>query len=153
MTSPFSKAPHKTLIATAVVIALAGSAGTVYAQGAMNQSRIVERFDYIFTQLNLTDTQRTEVVEIITTQMAERREQHREQRASDAERPTPEEHEALRTAARTALTDELGTVLQADQVEGLITYLEAHLPKRGKGMHGGHRGGRQAPAEQPLDAQ
>lgn len=153
MKSLFSKAPRKTLIATAVVIALASSAGAVFAHDAMNQGRIVERFDYIFTQLNLTETQRTEVVEIMTTQMAELREQHREQRASDAERPTPEEREALRAAARIALTDELGTVLQADQVEGLITYLEAHLPKGGKGMHGGHRGGCQAPAEQPLDAQ
>ncbi len=153
MKSLFLTAPRKTLITTAVVIALAGSAGAVYAHDAMNQSRLTERFDYIFTQLNLTETQRTEVVDIMTTQMAELREQHREQRANGAERPTPEEREALRAEIRTALADELGTVLQGDQVEGLITYLEAHLPKGGKGMHGGHRGGRQAPAEQPLDAQ
>ncbi len=70
MKSLFSTAPRKTLIATAVVIALAGSTGAVYAHDAMNQSRLTERFDYIFTQLNLTETQRTEVVEIMTTQMA-----------------------------------------------------------------------------------
>lgn len=154
MKSRFSTAPRKTLIATAVVIALAGSAGAVYAHDAMNQSRLTERLDYIFTQLNLTEAQRTEVVEIMTTQMAELREQHREQRANGAERPTPEEREALRAAARTALTDELGIVLQADQVESLITYLDAHQPRGGKGMQrGGHHGHRQAPAEQPLDPQ
>ncbi len=153
MKTLFSKAPRQTLIATAVVIALAGSAGAVYAQGAMNQGRMTERFDYIFTQLNLTEAQRTEVVGIMTTQMNELREQHREARDSDAERPTVEERQALRTEARTALVDELGTVLQADQVENLITYLETHQFRGGKGMRGGHGGWRQAPAGQPLNAQ
>ena len=118
----------------------------------MNQNRMTDRFDYIFSQLNLTDAQRSEVVDIMTTQMAERREQHREQRDSGADRPTAEERQALRDAARTALSDELGTVLQADQVEGLITYLEAHQPQGKKGMRGSHRGGRYAPAEQSTDA-
>lgn len=148
MKSHFSTAPRKTLFATAVVIALAGSAGAVYAHDGMNQSRLTERFDYIFTQLNLTEAQRAEVLDIMTTQMTEQREQHWQQHDSGAERPTAEERQALRAAARTGLTDELGTVLQADQVEGLITYLEAHQPRRGKGMHSGHRGDRNAPAEQ-----
>lgn len=153
MKTLFSKAPRKTLIATAVVIALAGSAGAAYAHSSMNQGRMTERFDYIFTQLSLTEAQRTEVVDIVTTQMTELREQHRAQRDSDAERPTAEERQALRAEARTALEDELGTVLQADQVEGLIAYLEAHQPRGDKGMRGGHRGGPQAPAGQPLNAQ
>ncbi|WP_394170731.1 Spy/CpxP family protein refolding chaperone [Saccharospirillum alexandrii] len=153
MKSILSTTPRQALIAIGVVVALAGSASAVYAHDAMNQNRMTDRFDYIFTQLNLTDAQRAEVVDIMTTQMAERREQHREQRDSGAERPTAEERQALRDAARTALTDELGTVLQADQVEGLITYLEAHQPRGGKGMHGSHRGGRYAPAEQSTDAQ
>lgn len=154
MTSRFSTAPRKTLFATAVVIALAGSAGAVYAHDGINQTRLTERFDYIFTQLNLTEAQRADVVEIMTTQMTERREQHREQRASGAERPTLEARDARRAEIRTALADELGTVLQADQVEGLITYLDAHQPSDGKGMHrGGRHGHRQAPAEQPLDPQ
>ena len=153
MKSIFSTTPRQSLIAIGVVMALAGSASAVYAHDAMNQNRMTDRFDYIFTQLNLTDTQRAEVLDIMTTQMAERREQHREQRDSDAERPTAEERQALRDAARTALTDELGTVLQADQVEGLITYLEAHQPRGGKGMHGGHRGEHRGPADQGLNAQ
>lgn len=147
MKSYFSTTPRQALIAIGVVVALAGSASAVYAHDAMNQNRMSDRFNYIFTELNLTDAQRTEVVDIMTTQMAERREQHRAQRDSEAERPTAEERQALRAAARTALTDELGTVLQADQVEGLITYLEAHQPRGGKGMHGGHRGDRHAPTE------
>lgn len=153
MKTLFSKAPRKTLIATAVVIALAGSVGAVYAQGAMNQNRMTERFDYIFTELNLTEAQRTEVVDIMTTQMNDMREQHRAQRDADFERPTAEERQALRTAAHTALIDELGTVLQAGQVEDLITYLEAHQSRGGKGMRDGHGGGRHTPAGQPLNAQ
>lgn len=150
MTSIFSTTLRQSLIALGLVVALAGSASTVYAHDAMNQNRLIDRFDYIFTQLNLTDAQRAEVVDIMTTQMTERREQHRQQRDSGAERPTTEERLALRAAARTALTDELGTVLQADQVEGLITYLEAHQPRGGKGMHGGHRGGRYTPADHAI---
>ncbi|WP_157600050.1 Spy/CpxP family protein refolding chaperone [Saccharospirillum impatiens] len=152
----FSNAPRQSLMATAVVIALAGSAGAVYAHDAMNPSRMTERFDYIFTQLDLTDDQRADVVDIMTTQMTELRDQHRAQRDSDAERPTAEEREALRDQARTALIDELGTVLQADQVNGLTTYLEAHMARSGKGMHRGgshNRGERQAQATQPRDAQ
>lgn len=147
MKSIFSTTPRQALIAVGVVVALAGTASAVYAHDAMSQNRMTDRFDYIFTQLNLTDAQRAEVVDIMTTQMAERREQHRAQRDSGADRPTSEERQAFRDAARTALTDELGTVLQADQVEGLITYLEAHQPRGGKGMHGGHRGDRHASAE------
>lgn len=153
MKSIFSTTPRQTLIAIGVVVALAGSASAVYAHDAMNQNRLTDRLDYIFTQLNLTDAQRTEVVDIMITQVAERREQHREQRDSDAERPTAEERQALRAEARTALTDELGTVLQADQVEGLITYLEAHQPRGGKGLRGGHRSEHRTPAEQGLNAQ
>lgn len=152
MKSFFSNAPRKTLIATAVVVALAGTAGVVYAHDGISQSRMTERFDYIFTELNLTEAQRADVMEVMTTQMTELREQHREQHASGAERPMPEARDALHSQMRIDLEDELGTVLQADQVEGLMTYLDAHQPRGAKGMHGGHRGGRHTPAGQSPDA-
>jgi len=140
MTSYFSKSPRKTLIATGLVIALAGSAGAVYAKGAMNQDRMAERFDYIFTQLSLTEAQRTSVVEVMTSQMDEMRGQRHEQRMAEGERPTQEERQAIRAGMQFALADELGTVLQADQVEGLMTYMDAHSPKGGRGRHEGRQG-------------
>lgn len=142
MKSLFSTTPRQALIAIGVVV-LAGSASAVYARDAMSQNRMTDRFDHIFTQLNLSDTQRTEVVDLMTTRMAERR----EQRHSAPERPSAEERQALRDTAHAALTDELGTILQADQVDGLITYLEAQQPRGKQGMPARHRDGRHTPAE------
>lgn len=141
--------PRKLLLATAAAIVL-GTAGVVYAQGPMNEVRMTERFEYIFTELSLTEAQRTEVVDIFTNQRQQWRDQRREQREEGQQRPSVEERQAQHAEARTALADELGMVLQADQVEGLMAYLEAHQPRGGKGMqrghgemHGGHEDGRQ----------
>ncbi|MCH8530277.1 MAG: hypothetical protein LAT65_05440 [Saccharospirillum sp.] len=142
MKTLFNTQPRKLLLATAAVIVL-GTAGVVYAQSPMNQARMTERFDYIFTELNLTEDQRTEVMDIVTNQMQQWRNQHREQRDEGQQRPHAEERQAQHAQARTALADQLGMVLQADQVEGFMTYLEAHQPRGGKGMQRGHEGGMQ----------
>jgi Spy/CpxP family protein refolding chaperone len=141
---------RKSIVAGSLIIALASSAGFVYAHEAMNQDRVSDRFDYIFTQLNLTDDQSAATIDIMQTQREEIREHHRANRDAGAERPTAEQRDALREKAHTALADELGSVLQADQVEGLMTYLEAHQSRGGKGMRGGHRGGRHSQTEQPA---
>ncbi|MHA7881386.1 MAG: hypothetical protein ACX931_16470 [Saccharospirillum sp.] len=140
MKTLFNTQARKLLLATAAVVVL-GTAGVVYAQGPMSQARMTERFDDIFTELNLTEAQRTEVGDIFANQMQQWRDQHRTQRDGDPQHPGLEERQAMHAQGRTALADQLGTVLQADQVEGLMTYLEAHSPRSGKGMQRGHADG------------
>jgi len=123
-------------------LALASSAGFVYADDELNREWAEERFDYIFTELALTDSERAATLDILQAQMGEMREQRRAMHDAGAERPTPEQREALRTPAYATLSDQLETVLQEDQIKGLITYLSAHQPRGRMDKRMGHHGGR-----------
>ncbi|GGX49211.1 hypothetical protein [Saccharospirillum salsuginis] len=130
----------KTLIATGLVVALAAGSTGAFAWGGGDKGprEPGQRFEYIFKQLNLTEEQSTEVIEVMQSFAEAQREAMRERRDSGAQRPTQEERDALRAAAHQQLADQLGTVLQPTQVEALMEYMEFH----GKGMKGGghHRG-------------
>lgn len=139
----------KALIAAGLTVMLAAGATGAYAWGGDKHGTRDpgQRFEYIFTQLNLTEEQSQQVIDVMKTFAESQREAMQERREAGGERPTQEEFEAMREAAHQQLADQLGTVLQPSQVEELITYMEFH----GKGMRGGpgghhHRGGdRQAP--------
>lgn len=142
---------RNTLIATTLAVALAASAGNAFAWGGNDrQPDPAERFSYIFSELNLTDEQAEDVLDVMRTFRDDQRQAMQARRDSGAGRPSEEEFEALRSNARTALADQLGTVLTADQVDDLMTYLEFHGPMMGGGRRGEHRGPMfgQPPADQ-----
>lgn len=129
------------LLATAACVLFSFGA----AQGALadpgKRHGAEQRFDYIFNQLSLDDSQRQQVQEIMQTRRQERREIMRERQASGAERPSPEELRANREQSRQMLETELGTVLDAEQVDELLTYMDAHRGQK-RSWHGKKRGGR-----------
>lgn len=142
----------KKLVAGGVALVLATTAVGTFAKGGPDKEgerRGGMNLDYIFTQLELTDEQRTEVQEVMTAF----REQAREERAaerearknSEEEKPSQEEREAMREEAKAAmlvaLTDQLNTVLAADDTAELIDYLEAHAGDHKGDKRGGKRGG------------
>lgn len=137
----------KALIATGLVIALAaGSTGAfAWGGGEKGPRDPGQRFEYIFTQLNLTEEESTQVIDVMKSFAEAQREAMQERRESGAERPTQEERDALRAEAQQQLADQLGTVLQPTQVEELIEYLEFH----GKGMKGGHHHRGEHPRQAP----
>lgn len=126
------------VLATALTIALtAGATGAFAWGGGDRQPDPAERFSYIFNELNLTEAQSTEVLDVMRSFADDQRTAMRARRDSGAGRPSSEEMASLRAAAQTALADQLGTVLTADQVADLMTYLEFHGPMmRGGGRHG-----------------
>jgi hypothetical protein len=104
-----------------------------------------QRMSYIFSQLNLTESQQAEALDLLIAFSADQRSQMQAQReairASDT-RPTHNELLALRDSHRSAqtqvLTDRLNTLLAPEITAELVTYLDAH---RGGMMSGGRRGG------------
>ena len=142
---------RKALIATGLVVALAAGSTGALAWGGGNKGphEPSQRFEYIFNQLNLTEEQSTQVIDIMQSFAESQRQAMQERRDSGAERPTQEEMDAIRAEARQQLSDQLGTVLQPTQVEELTTYLEFH--SKGMGSRGHHRGGfhHQAPEQAP----
>ena len=160
----------KKFVAGGIVLVMATSAAGVFAKGGSftgeGERKGGVNLDYIFTELALTDDQQTEVIEIITQlkeknfeARAEAREARKEAREARkeagetaSEAPSAEERQAARDANRAAhmqeLTDQLNTVLSADDVEDLVTYLDAHHGSRegergdrnGKGERGGKEG-------------
>jgi flagellar biosynthesis GTPase FlhF len=142
------KTLNKTLITTAVAMTLALSAGTTFAKGgqgfdqAANQG---QQLEYIFAQLNLSDAQQEDVLELLEeTREAQRQAMWDARKATrDSEdRPSREEMQAQREAMQTAqmqlITDKLNTVLSPEVTDELVDYLEAH---QGQGMKG-ERGGK-----------
>ncbi|TCS40466.1 hypothetical protein BCF53_109176 [Reinekea marinisedimentorum] len=149
----------KKFVAGGIVLVMATSAAGVFAKGGSftgeGERKGGVNLDYIFTELALTDDQQTEVTEIIT-QLKEKnfeaRKEAREARKEASEAPSAEERQAARDANRAAhmqeLTDQLNTVLSADDAEDLVTYLDAHHGSRegergdrnGKGERGGKEG-------------
>ena len=138
---------RNTLIATTLALALTAGAGTAFAWGGPQGPRDpADRFDYIFSELNLSEETADDVLEVMDNFRAEQRQAMQARRDSGAGRPSEEEFAAIRSQARTALSDQLGTVLSADQVDELMTYMDYHGPMMGAGRPGGrhydddHRG-------------
>lgn len=121
---------RKLMAATALITALAVGASSAYAWGGRQAPE--QRLDYIFTQLNLTEAQKEQTLAIFAERAEQQRSAMRERRDANREsgerpeKPSAEERDAMRAAMRIELSDQLGTVLQAHQVEGLVEYLEAH---------------------------
>ncbi|PTY37546.1 hypothetical protein BGP77_13685 [Saccharospirillum sp. MSK14-1] len=132
------KTHRNTFIATALAVALTASASGAFAWGGNDRGQDPsERFNYIFTELNLTEDQAEDVLDVMRTFRDDQRQAMQARRDSGAGRPSAEEFADLRAQAHTALSDQLGTVLSATQVEELMTYLEFHGPMMGGGRHHG----------------
>jgi Spy/CpxP family protein refolding chaperone len=143
------KAFNKKLIAGALATTMVLSAGTAFAKGNGQDRNPAERLNYIFTQLEITEAQQTEILDIMQTLASEQREvmwdTMKELRDSE-DRPTTEEMQAMRETNKAAqiqaLTDQLNTVLSPQVTEELVEYLEAHGMGKMHGRDGqGHRGG------------
>lgn len=148
MKKPTIAQSRKLLAATALVTAMSIAATSAY--GWSGRQAPEHRLDYILSQLDLTETQREQSLAIFAERAQQQREamrEHRQSMRSTGERPTrptTEERDARMAEMRQDLADQLGVVLQAHQVEGLMEYLEAHSGMMmSKGMHG-RSGGRQA---------
>lgn len=127
------------LIATGLVVALAaGSTGALaWGNSDRGDRDPSQRFEYIFNQLDLTEAQSTEVIEVMESFRDAQRDARQERRESGEERPSEEEREAMKEQAQQQLADELGTVLQPTQVEDLMEYLEFHGKGKCDKRHGG----------------
>ncbi|WP_320824182.1 Spy/CpxP family protein refolding chaperone [Reinekea sp.] len=132
------------ILAAVMTVTLASAAVATYALG----NRAVDpadRMGYIFTQLNLTDSQQSEVLDLLKTLSAEQRTQMKANMEAmrDADtRPTRDEmtalHDSHRAAQTQVITDRLNTLLAPDVTADLVTYLDAHRVARLKGgQHGG----------------
>ena len=127
---------------TLATVTLATVAVATFAMG----NRAVDpaqRMSYIFSQLNLTESQQAEVLDLLIAFSADQRSQmqtHREAMRAADPRPTRAELLALRDSRRSAqtqvLTDRLNTLLAPEITAELVTYLDAH---RGGMMSGGRR--------------
>ena len=137
------------ILAAVVTVTLASAAVGTFAL-SNRADNPVERMSYIFTQLNLTQSQQADVSNLLMSISAEQRSQMQAQREAmrDAEtRPSRDEMAALRDSHRAAqtqvLTDQLNTLLAPDVTADLVTYLDAHRVAMMKGgRHGGDERGR-----------
>lgn len=139
----------KQFIAATVAATLALGAGTAFAakgQGR-DQANAGERLDYIFTQLDLTEDQRSEVLSVMEATMEAQRDAMQESREAmrdSEERPSKEDRQALREAQQAVvaqqLTDELNQFLSPNVTAELIDYLDAHRGGMGQGGNGERRG-------------
>lgn len=129
---------RKTLVAAVLAVALTTGAGSALAWGGAERTTDpAERFSYIFNQLNLSDDQTDQVLDVMLSFRNDQRQAMQARRDSGVGRPSAEQFAALREQSHTALADQLGSVLNATQVEDLMTYLEFHGPMMGGGRHHG----------------
>jgi len=142
------KTLNKKLIAGAIALTLAATAATSFAKGGAEKDP-TQRFNYIFTQLELNEAQQADVIAVMEVLREEHRQEMWDQRKEtrDSEdRPSAEEMAALKEANRAeqtqALTDQLNTVLSPELTAELVEYLDAH---RAMGMQKGQRGGKGGP--------
>jgi Spy/CpxP family protein refolding chaperone len=141
----------KKLAAGGLALLLATAAVGSFAKDGQENGKKGERWgnvnlDYIYTELALTEEQQADVNAVLEAFRDQTREEMRAAREelSDDERPTREEMAEIREAHRAellaSLTDELNSVLSADQVEDLVTYIDAHSQGGPRGGHGGRAG-------------
>lgn len=135
------------IAAGGLALILATTAVGAFAKGGQQNGDRSDRggnvnLDYIYAELALSEEQQAEVNAVLDAFRDQTREEMKakmEEIRNAEERPSREEMAEMREAHRaeliTALTDELNTVLSADQAEDLVTYIDAHSQK-------GPRGGR-----------
>lgn len=141
------KTMNKALVAGAVSLTLAVASGLVLAKDGEREQNSGERFEYIFNQLELTETQRTDVLDVMQSYSETSREEMKarmeEFRSSSDERPSRDEMraqmETYRAEQLVGLADQLNLVLSPEDTAELIEYLEAHMPK-GMGQRGERSG-------------
>jgi Spy/CpxP family protein refolding chaperone len=141
------KTLNKTLIASAVAITLALSAGTTFAKGGQGSDQAAnqgQQLEYIFTQLNISDAQQEDVLELLEAAREEQRQAMwdiRKETRDSEDRPSREEMEAQREANQAAqmqlITDKLNTILSPEVTAELVDYLDAHQGAGMKGQRGG----------------
>ena len=141
------KTLNKTLIASAVAITLALSAGTTFAKGGQGFDKAgnqAEQLEYIFTQLNISDAQQEDVLELLEAAREEQRQAMwdiRKETRDSEDRPSREEMQAQREANQAAqmqlITNKLNTVLSPEVTAELVDYLDAHQGAGMKGQRGG----------------
>jgi hypothetical protein len=137
-------------IAGGIVVIMSATAAGAFAKGGKDDSeRALQRganLDYIFTELSLSEQQQADVNAVMEAHRAEREEVRnsmREAMRNADEKPSREEMQTVRDTNRTvhlqALTDELNTVLPADDAADLVAYLDAHQGRGGE-KKAGHMG-------------
>lgn len=142
----------KSLLAATLGLFMAiGSSQAMAHDGQRDGQRHGQRggmsMSYIADQLDITEEQQAQAHEIIRRIMTEQRDAMRtemkETPRAERTRPSAEEITARRAQINTLLADELGTVLRPEQIEGLLTYMNAHMPSPGRDGHmrGGRMGG------------
>lgn len=109
-------------------LAITMTTATVFAHDEDPASRAAERFDYIFTQLNLDDTQRQATIDVMLAQtMSKEDRKAQRETLKDLDQDARQAQMALlKTQRLQALADELNQVLSPNQTAEFIEYLEAH---------------------------
>ncbi|AJQ92624.1 hypothetical protein [Gynuella sunshinyii] len=88
-----------------------------------------QNFEYIFGQLNITEEQGKQVLDILKQQRDTMRETMQTARQQvQAGPPTEDERKAIQAAMREQLRVSLTPVLSNEQIEGFLDYFEAHMP-------------------------
>lgn len=137
-----------TLLAATLGLFIAVGSTQAFAQdGTRHGSRGGMSMNYIAGQLDITEEQQAQVGEILRRIMSEQRDAMRQSMAetprAERSRPSAEDMVERRAQMNVLIADELGTVLRPDQIEGLLTYMNAHTPMAGGRMQGRdhHRSG------------
>lgn len=141
-----------TLLAATLGLFIAVGSTQAFAQdGTRHGSRGGMSMNYIAGQLDITEEQQAQVGEILRRIMSEQRDAMRQSMRQSMEetpraertRPSAEDMAERRAQMNVLIADELGTVLRPDQIEGLLTYMNAHTPMAGGRMQGRdhHRSG------------
>lgn len=139
----------KTLLAATLGLFIAiGSTQAMANDGKRQGMRGGMSMNYIAGQLDITEEQQAQVQDIMRRIMTEQRDAMRaemkETPRRERTRPSAETMAEHRAQINTLLADELGTVLRPEQIDGLLTYMNAHMPShdgRGHHMRGGRMGG------------
>ncbi|TCS37674.1 Spy/CpxP family protein refolding chaperone [Reinekea marinisedimentorum] len=138
----------KKIAAGGLALILATAAVGAFAKGGQENGDKGERrgnvnLDYIYTELALSEEQQADVNAVLEAFRDQTREDMKaamEEFRDAEERPSREEMAEIREAHRAellaSLTDELNTVLTADQAEDLVTYIDAHSQGGPRGPQG-----------------
>lgn len=139
---------NKKIIAGTVAATLVLTAGFTFAKGSGDEQRDPsQRFEYIFTQLDISETDQAQVIEVMEGVMEMQRDAMwavKQDLRDREERPTKEEMQSIRETQKASMlqqmTDQLNTVLSPEVTEEFVEYLEAHSHMAMHGKRGGKGG-------------
>ncbi|WP_428240683.1 hypothetical protein [Gynuella sp.] len=130
----------KTVIVTALSVSMGTSIASLSAAktnfhncGSGNMrpppAMISQNFEYIFGQLNITEDQGKQVLDILKQQRDTMRKTMQTARQQvQAGPPTEDERKAIQAAMREQLRVSLTPILSNEQIEEFLDYFEAHMP-------------------------